>query len=197
MIVTVVLSGLWVVIRKRTTSLSLGELIYEALLIGWVGFYASVTMTPSWQMDWSASEYSCNMNLAKPVQHLMNLADRSLNVWLTVPAGIFIPLSKRWRPGWLLAALCAPLVAEYWQLRVPGLMRQCNLYDIQDNYQGILTGFVVGFILLVLKYVVKAIRHLATGRGRVEGGALPEEPRNAPPTNGLISPPTNGRRYQE
>lgn len=146
---------LWLTFRKRTTSRPLFKLSYEALLIGWVGCYAAVTMTPSRSFDWSAPNYACDTLLREPVKHLFSIADRSLNVWIAVPAGIFMILAAHWRLGWILAGFVTPMVAEFWQLNVPGLGRQCSLLDIQDNYQGLLIGLAAGLVLLVMRCLVK------------------------------------------
>lgn len=163
-LVTVLLVLGWLGFRKWRTNLSLPELLSEAFLLGWVGCYFAVTLTPSVEMDLAAPMGSCNFQLASPVHHLFSLNDRSMNVWIAVPAGIFAVGSRHWRLRWIIASLGAPIFAETWQHWIPALMRLCHIPDIQDNYQGLLIGVPIGVLVLIVKWVMRRMApHPKTG----------------------------------
>lgn len=77
-----------------------------------------------------------------------------------MPAGFFIAASKHWRLGWVAAAIGAPIFAETWQHWIPALLRLCHVPDIQDNYQGVLIGILVGFVAVGMKYLVRGLARL-------------------------------------
>ena len=87
----------------------------------------------------------------------LGVDQRTLNVLLFVPAGVFLVLAVgRWRAGWLLAplglaALAAySLAIEFVQLQLARLDRACDVTDVVDNVVGAGLGFVLGALLLVV-----------------------------------------------
>ncbi len=83
------------------------------------------------------------------------LDQRTLNVLLFVPAGMFLVLAiGRWWSGLLLAPVgLAGLAAyslgiEFSQLQLARLDRACDVTDMVDNVLGAGVGFVVGVVLL-------------------------------------------------
>ena len=80
---------------------------------------------------------------------------RTLNVLLFVPAGIFLVLAVgRWWSGLVLApvglvALAAySLAIELTQLQLARLDRACDVTDLVDNIVGAGIGFAIGLLLL-------------------------------------------------
>ena len=86
---------------------------------------------------------------------MLGLDQRTLNVLLFVPAGMFLVLAvARHRSGLVLApvglaALAAySLAIELTQLQLARLDRACDVTDLVDNVLGAGIGFVVGVVLL-------------------------------------------------
>jgi len=80
---------------------------------------------------------------------------RTLNVLLFVPAGLFLVLAVgRWWSGVVLAPLGLALLAAYslgielTQLQLARLDRACDVTDMVDNVLGAGVGFVLGVALL-------------------------------------------------
>ncbi len=80
---------------------------------------------------------------------------RTLNVLLFVPAGMFLVLAVgRWWSGVVLAPLGLALLAAYsvgvelLQLQVARIDRACDVTDMVDNTLGAGVGFVIGMVLL-------------------------------------------------
>ena len=80
---------------------------------------------------------------------------RTLNVLLFVPAGVFLVLAVgRWWSGVVLApvglvALAAySLAIELTQLQLARLDRACDVTDVVDNVLGAGIGFAIGLLLL-------------------------------------------------
>ncbi|MCF6375997.1 VanZ family protein [Nocardioides KLBMP 9356] len=105
---------------------------------------------------------SCSWDYGGPsggAFEVLGLDQRTLNVLLFVPAGLFLVLAVgRWWSGVLLApvgllALAAySLGIELTQLQLARLDRACDVTDLVDNVLGAGIGFVVGVLLLpVLK----------------------------------------------
>lgn len=86
---------------------------------------------------------------------VLSLDQRTLNVLLFVPAGVFLVLVVgRWWSGVVLAPLGLALLAAYslaielTQLQLARLDRACDVTDLVDNVLGAGAGFVVGVLLL-------------------------------------------------
>ncbi len=82
---------------------------------------------------------------------------RTLNVLLFVPAGMFLVLAVgRWWSGVVLAPLGLALLAAYSvgvelvQLQLARIDRACDVTDMVDNTVGAGVGFLVGVLLLPL-----------------------------------------------
>ncbi len=80
---------------------------------------------------------------------------RTLNVLLFVPAGMFLVLAVgRWWVGVVLAPLGLALLAAYSvglelvQLQLARIDRACDVTDMVDNILGAGVGFLVGVLLL-------------------------------------------------
>ena len=86
---------------------------------------------------------------------VLGLDQRTLNVLLFVPAGMFLVLAvgRAWSGLVLaplgLAALAAySLGIEFVQLQLARLDRACDVTDMVDNVLGAVIGFVIGLVLL-------------------------------------------------
>jgi hypothetical protein len=86
---------------------------------------------------------------------VLGFDQRTLNVLLFVPAGIFLVLAVgRWWSGLVLApvglvALAAySLAIELTQLQLARLDRACDVTDLVDNVLGAGIGFAIGLLLL-------------------------------------------------
>lgn len=80
---------------------------------------------------------------------------RTLNVLLFVPAGMFLVLAVgRWWSGVVLAPLGLAALAAYslgielTQLQLARIDRACDVTDMVDNVLGAGVGFVIGVVLL-------------------------------------------------
>ncbi|PKH37914.1 VanZ like family protein [Nocardioides alpinus] len=87
----------------------------------------------------------------------LGLDQRTLNVLLFVPAGMFLVLAVgRWWSGVVLAPLGLALLAAYsvavelLQLQLARIDRACDVTDMVDNILGAGVGFVIGVLLLPL-----------------------------------------------
>lgn len=86
---------------------------------------------------------------------VLGLDQRTLNVLLFVPAGLFLVLAVgRWWAGLVLAPLGLGLLAAYslgielTQLQLARLDRACDVTDMVDNILGAGIGFALGLLLL-------------------------------------------------
>jgi hypothetical protein len=101
---------------------------------------------------------SCSWDYGGPsgaAFEVLGLDQRTLNVLLFVPAGIFLVLAVgRWWSGVLLAPLGLAALAAYslaielTQLQLARLDRACDVTDLVDNVAGAGLGFLVGVLLL-------------------------------------------------
>ena len=101
---------------------------------------------------------SCSWDYGGPsgaAFEVLGLDQRTLNVLLFVPAGLFLVLAVgRWRSGLVLAPLGLGLLAAYslgielTQLQLARLDRACDVTDLVDNVLGAAAGSVVGLLLL-------------------------------------------------
>ncbi|MCW2738713.1 VanZ family protein [Nocardioides sp.] len=101
---------------------------------------------------------SCSWDYGGPsgaAFEVLGLDQRTLNVLLFVPAGVFLVLAVgRWWSGLLLAPLGLVALAAYSlgielaQLQLARLDRACDVTDMVDNILGAGVGFVVGLVLL-------------------------------------------------
>jgi hypothetical protein len=88
---------------------------------------------------------------------VLGLDQRTLNVLLFVPAGMFLVLAiGRWWSGLLLAPIgLAGLAAyslgiEFVQLQLARLDRACDVTDVVDNVTGAVLGVGIGVVLAVV-----------------------------------------------
>ena len=101
---------------------------------------------------------SCSWDYGGPsgtTFEVLGLDQRTLNVLLFVPAGLFLVLAVgRWWAGLVLApvglaALTAySLTIEFTQLQLARLDRACDVTDMVDNILGAGIGFAMGLVLL-------------------------------------------------
>ncbi len=101
---------------------------------------------------------SCSWDYGGPsgaAFEVLGLDQRTLNVLLFVPAGLFLVLAvgRRWSgvvlaPLGLLALAAYSLGIELVQLQLARLDRACDVTDVVDNVLGAAIGFVVGLVLL-------------------------------------------------
>jgi hypothetical protein len=101
---------------------------------------------------------SCSWDYGGPsgaAFEVLGLDQRTLNVLLFVPAGVFLVLAAgRWWSGLVLAPLGLGLLAAYslgielTQLQLARLDRACDVTDLVDNVLGAGIGFAVGVVLL-------------------------------------------------
>ncbi|MBD3916630.1 VanZ family protein [Nocardioides hwasunensis] len=88
---------------------------------------------------------------------VLGLDQRTLNVLLFVPAGLFLVLAVgRWWAGLVLAPIGVAMLAayslgiEFTQLQLARLDRACDVTDMVDNILGAVVGFVLGVVLLAV-----------------------------------------------
>ena len=101
---------------------------------------------------------SCSWDYGGPsgaAFEVLGLDQRTLNVLLFVPAGLFLVLAVgRWWSGLLLAPLGLVALAAYSlgielvQLQLARLDRACDVTDMVDNILGAGVGFAIGVVLL-------------------------------------------------
>ena len=101
---------------------------------------------------------SCSWDYGGPsgaAFEVLGLDQRTLNVLLFVPAGMFLVLAVgRWWSGVVLAPLGLVALAAYSlgiemvQLQLARLDRACDVTDLVDNVLGAGAGFVIGLVLL-------------------------------------------------
>ena len=101
---------------------------------------------------------SCSWDYGGPsgaAFEVLGLDQRTLNVLLFVPAGLFLVLAVgRWWSGLLLAPLglvglaAYSLGIEFAQLQLARLDRACDVTDMVDNILGAGIGFAIGVVLL-------------------------------------------------
>ncbi len=101
---------------------------------------------------------SCSWDYGGPsgaAFEVLGLDQRTLNVLLFVPAGLFLVLAVgRWWSGLLLAPLgllglaAYSLGIEFVQLQLARLDRACDVTDMVDNVLGAGIGFALGVVLL-------------------------------------------------
>jgi len=101
---------------------------------------------------------SCSWDYGGPsgaAFEVLGLDQRTLNVLLFVPAGMFLVLAVgRWWSGLVLAPLgllglaAYSLAIELTQLQLARLDRACDVTDLVDNVLGAGIGFVIGLLLL-------------------------------------------------
>ena len=101
---------------------------------------------------------SCSWDYGGPsgaAFEVLGLDQRTLNVLLFVPAGMFLVLAVgRWWAGLLLAPIGLACLAAYSllielvQLQLARLDRACDVTDMVDNVVGAGIGFTIGLVLL-------------------------------------------------
>ena len=159
-----VVSGLMALaLRSRlgtTTAVSVAGLLWSLVAI------ALVTLVPTRPdvgiVPADTRSESCSWVYGGPsggAFEVFGLDQRTLNVLLFVPAGMFLVLAVgRWWSGVVLAPLGLAALAAYslaielTQLQLARLDRACDVTDLVDNVLGAGIGLVVGVLLLpVLK----------------------------------------------
>jgi hypothetical protein len=116
-----------------------------------VGFVPAETRSPTCSWDYGGPSGAAF--------DVFGLDQRTLNVLLFVPAGMFLVLAVgRWWAGLVLAPIGLGMLAayslgiEFTQLQLARLDRACDVTDMVDNIVGAVIGFAVGLLLLpVLK----------------------------------------------
>lgn len=101
---------------------------------------------------------SCSWNYGGPsgtTFEVLGLDQRTLNVLLFVPAGVFLVLAVgRWWTGLVLAPVglaglaAYSLAIELTQLQLARLDRACDVTDMVDNILGAAIGVAIGVVLL-------------------------------------------------
>lgn len=101
---------------------------------------------------------SCSWDYGGPsgaAFEVLGLDQRTLNVLLFVPAGLFLVLAVgRWWAGLVLAPVglaglaAYSLAIELTQLQLARLDRACDVTDMVDNILGAAIGFAIGLVLL-------------------------------------------------
>jgi hypothetical protein len=101
---------------------------------------------------------SCSWDYGGPsgaAFEVLGFDQRTLNVLLFVPAGVFLVLAVgRWWSGLLLAPLGLLALAAYSlgielvQLQLARIDRACDVTDMVDNILGAAIGFAIGLVLL-------------------------------------------------
>jgi hypothetical protein len=128
----------------------------EALLVAGIGVYVSVCLTPGPYLPWGNTDGQCGLFLLPPLglHAFQGIDDRSLNVWLCVPAGFMAVLSTRLRPAWIVTCVFLPVASEVIQHFAPVLMHSCQVADVEDNWQGVVMGAILGGILLAIRWLL-------------------------------------------
>ena len=159
-VVAAVVAGLVVLVSRSrlgtVTAVSVAGLLWSLVAIALVTLVptrADVGIVPA-----EGRSESCSWDYGGPsgaAFEVLGLDQRTLNVLLFVPAGLFLVLAVgRWWSGVLLAplglaALAAySLAIEFTQLQLARLDRACDVTDLVDNVLGAGIGFVVGVLLL-------------------------------------------------
>jgi hypothetical protein len=112
-----------------------------------VGFVPAETRSPTCSWDYGGPSGAAF--------DVFGLDQRTLNVLLFVPAGMFLVLAVgRWWAGLVLAPLGLGMLAayslgiEFTQLQLARLDRACDVTDMVDNIIGAVIGFAIGLLLL-------------------------------------------------
>ena len=164
MVLGAVVSGLLAALlalatRRRLVTVS--AVSFAGLLWSLVGI-ALVTLVPTRPdvgvVPAEGRSESCSWDYGGPsgaAFDVFGLDQRTLNVLLFVPAGVFLVLTVgRWWSGVVLAPLgLAALAAyslgiEFVQLQLARLDRACDVTDVVDNVLGAGIGFAIGLLLL-------------------------------------------------
>lgn len=118
----------------------------------------ALTLTPQSNAHLGAGMKACWMTIQGPIgfSSYGDASQRSLNVLLFVPLGLFTALMPRRH----LAALCLlglalPAVVEALQYQIPSLARQCAVVDVVDNETGFVLGVATGLALRWLRHRVR------------------------------------------
>lgn len=150
---------LTLVARRRlgtTTALAFSGLLWSLVTIALVTLVptrAGIQVVPA-----ESRSESCSWDYGGPsgvAFEILGLDQRTLNVLLFVPAGVFLVLAVgRWWAGVLLTPLGLVALAAYslaielTQLQLARLDRACDVTDLVDNILGAGIGSVIGLVLL-------------------------------------------------
>lgn len=161
LVALVVAALLALALRRRTgtpTAVAVAGLLWSVVAI------ALVTLVPTRPdtgfVPAETRSTSCSWDYGGPsgtTFEVLGLDQRTLNVLLFVPAGLFLVLAVgRWWAGLVLAPVGLVLLAayslgiEFVQLQLARIDRACDVTDMVDNVLGAGIGFVLGLVLLPL-----------------------------------------------
>jgi hypothetical protein len=164
MVLGAVVSGLLAVLLAMAARRRLGTVSAVAVagLLWSLVAIALVTLVPTRPdvgiVPADGRSESCSWDYGGPsgaAFEVLGLDQRTLNVLLFVPAGVFLVLAVgRWWSGVVLAPLGIAALAAYslaielTQLQLARLDRACDVTDLVDNVLGAGIGFLVGVLLL-------------------------------------------------
>ncbi len=155
-----VVAGLLALVTRRW--LGTGSAVSVAGLLWSLVAIALVTLVPTRAdvgiVPAEGRSESCSWDYGGPsgaAFEVLGLDQRTLNVLLFVPAGLFLVLAvgRGWwgvvlAPLGLLALAAYSLGIELVQLQLARLDRACDVTDMVDNVLGAAIGFVIGLVLL-------------------------------------------------
>ena len=132
--------------------------VVALLLLVSLGGIVALTLTPGGFAFEPSESTTCDLRLVPPLalDRLLSLGQRSLNVLLFVPFGVSVGLLP-WNARKLLVmlgALALPFVVEGLQYAVPRLRHACVATDVIDNLTGLIGGFLIGSVMLVIAMLV-------------------------------------------
>ncbi len=164
MVLGALAAGVVAVLLAAATSRRLGTVTAVAIagLLWSLVAIALVTLVPTRAdigiVPAESRSDSCSWDYGGPsgaAFEVLGLDQRTLNVLLFVPAGMFLVLAVgRWRSGVVLAPLGLAALAAYSlgielvQLQLARLDRACDVTDMVDNITGAGIGFAIGVVLL-------------------------------------------------
>jgi glycopeptide antibiotics resistance protein len=125
----------------------------------------ALTLTPQSTAHLGAGMKACWTTVQGPIgfSSYGNASQRSLNVVLFVPLGLFTALMpRRYLAALCLLGLVLPMFVEALQYQLPSLDRQCAVVDVVDNETGFVLGVVIG---LTLRWLIHRVRRYLLGVG--------------------------------
>ena len=144
-----VIIGLWVGrLARRSTRLTtaVGSGLIAASLI----VIIVATLSPPFTgYLYGERTHPCSISSFRPTLSWWHPDSRALNVWLFAPLGVGVALqAKKWQG--LAAALALSPLIEILQHYLPFTLRVCDSQDVADNWLGLLFGFGVSAVLVLL-----------------------------------------------
>lgn len=55
--------------------------------------------------------------------------------------------------AWIVTCVVLPVASEVIQHFDPALMHSCQVADVEDNWQGVLMGAILGVVVLVIRWL--------------------------------------------